>query len=85
MANQKCSPQLWKKMTPLEKKLWTELYDAFVFPCLYHPDWSTKDWQRQREVTAHNLALQALWTLEEVLEWKGGCLEGKKIGVEHPE
>lgn len=61
----KCSPSIWKKFTLVEKMLWNDFYDTFLSPPeLFHADWSGKKHAAQREVTAHNMACQAVWLLQ---------------------
>jgi len=60
-----CAPAIWKRFTDFEKKYWTELYESFIWPELYHKDLGGKEFKEQREVTAHNMACQAVWKLQE--------------------
>lgn len=60
-----CAPAIWKRFTDSERKYWTELYESFVWPELYHKDLGGKEFKEQREVTAHNMACQSVWKLQE--------------------
>jgi len=59
----KCSPQIWKKFSPLEKLIWQDMYESFLIEPNYPPEWNGKENAKKREVVAHNLACEALWTL----------------------
>lgn len=63
-ARTKCSPAIWKKFTAIEKKCWTEMYEAFLIPMNFHADWEDKKFKKQQEVTAHNMACDAVWVLQ---------------------
>lgn len=57
----KCSPKLWKQFSKLEQKLWTDFYETFLsVPETLHADWSGKKFKEQREVSAHNMACEAV-------------------------
>ncbi len=67
MPKSKCSPAIWKKFTLVEKMLWNDFYDVFLsVPELFHADWSGKSHATQREVTAHNMACQAVWLIQTI-------------------
>lgn len=59
----KCAPAIWKKFTDSEKLLWQMYYDMFLIPEQYHIDWCEKEFSKQRQVTAHNMACQVVWSL----------------------
>ena len=65
MSPMHCAPKIWKKLSLYEKNLWQLFYYAFVESHNFHTGWDTKEYKKQREVTAHNLALQAVWQLKE--------------------
>ncbi len=57
----KCSPKLWKKLSPAEQALWKEYFSLFSGSFNFPDAWSDKSSKEQREVVAHNLACQAVW------------------------
>ena len=61
----KCSPKIWKKFTAKEKEVWTELHLAFGLPAYFAEGWRCAKDAKKREVTAHNMACQAIWTLND--------------------
>ncbi len=86
-----CAPAIWKKFSHLERLQWREFYEEFMVPMNFHADWEGKEFDEQREVTAHNLALQAVWSLRNIpsnLEVALGempdhfCRRGKKTAYE---
>lgn len=64
----KCSPAIWKKFSRAEKTLWNDLYAMYLFPGYYHTDWTKKEFQKQREVVAHNLACETVCYLAEYFD-----------------
>lgn len=64
----KCSPKIWAKFNKTEKELWTLFYKIFAEENNFHTDWVGKEFKKQREVTAHNLACQVVWELSELPE-----------------
>lgn len=61
----KCSLDIWKKFSVLEKELWTDLYTRFEWANIFHSDWEDNKFMKQREVTAHNMACIAVWCCQE--------------------
>lgn len=61
MKKSKCSPAIYKKLSPEAKKLWDKLYNDFL--------WEIKDLfestnQLNIEIISHNLACHAAWAFE---------------------
>jgi len=64
----KCSPKIWRKFSPLEKLIWKDMYEAFIFEVNFPPEWMRTEDKKKREVVAHNLACEAVWTLQLYLQ-----------------
>ena len=60
----KCSKNIWGKFSDEEKKLWENLYDSFLWNENFPPEWKIVNYEKSREVVAHNLACQAIWILQ---------------------
>lgn len=61
----KCSPAIYRKFTPYQQKVWDDLYNTFLFPAHFHSDWESKKNKEQQEVTAHNMACEAVWYMRD--------------------
>ncbi len=61
----KCAPKIWKKLSPEQKSMWQIFYDAFIQSHNFHAEWEGNGNKEQREVTAHNLALRAIWEMQD--------------------
>lgn len=60
--NPGCAPRIWKKFSVYEKKMWTLFYEDFKEPINYIRQKQID--AKEREIIAHNLATQAIWTMQ---------------------
>lgn len=60
----KCSPKIWAKFNPLQRKVWTDMYESFIFEHNFPPDFEGTANKKNREVVAHNLACNVAWAIE---------------------
>lgn len=60
--NPGCAPRIWKKFSVYEKKMWMLFYEDFKDPINYIRQKQID--AKEREIIAHNLATQAIWTMQ---------------------
>ena len=61
-----CSPKIWKKFSEQEKYLWLAFYNNFVWEQNFHVKFQEKKDKDAREVSAHNMACEAIWILKDM-------------------
>lgn len=58
------APAIWRKFTPIEKRLWKSLFKEFRCSYNFPPKWGFKKDQYFRDVAAHNIACFVVWRLQ---------------------
>lgn len=59
-----CAPAIWRKFSDAQKTMWIKFYEAFLEPMNFAVGWEGKYDKERQEVTAHNMACQAVWAIE---------------------